>query len=199
MKKISFNVASYIAATTTKVNPAFVESVKEAFLMLPKSVTMRYKQNALRQLIISLVVTYKNGMKQHFEGAADVELISVILSAMGGDNTKWIEYSKQERDIEVAADDEDMVLELFKQYFASLMQRFVESDWYSATGKRYRQVTFVPFYNMNVKFTLEATDEVNNLILEACKSERMKKAYAEVAAKAEVENLVNAPDAKEVA
>jgi hypothetical protein len=32
---------------------------------------------------------------------------------------------------------------------------------------------------MNVKFCLKATDEINNLITEACKPEWMKKAEAE--------------------
>lgn len=179
MKKIFITASAICAAASTKVSAEFVNQVKEAFLMFPKSVTMRNKQNAEGRLLISLMVTYRNGMKQHLEGAADADLISTIITAMGKDNSRWAEYEQEEHEIEVATEGENLVMETFKQYWNSSMQRLIESDWFSNTGKRYRSITFSPSYNMYIKFCLEATDGLNAMITEACKPEWMKSSEAE--------------------
>ncbi len=179
MKQIFITASAICAAASTKVSAEFVNQVKEAFLMFPMSVTMRIKQNEAGQLVISLMVTYKNGMKQHLEGAADVDLISAIITAMGRINSHWAEYEQQEHEIEVATEGTNLVKETFGQFWASTMQRIIESDWYSNTGKRYRRITFSPAYHMHIKFCLEATDELNAMIAEACKSENMERAAEE--------------------
>ena len=60
----------------TKVSAAFVQELKEAFLMFPVRTDMRFKQSSKGELIISVTVVYATGMTQHFEGAGDADLIS---------------------------------------------------------------------------------------------------------------------------
>ena len=51
---------------TLKVSAAFVQELKEAFLMFPVRTDMRFKQSSKGELIISVTVVYATGMTQHF-------------------------------------------------------------------------------------------------------------------------------------
>lgn len=182
MKKISFNILSENASTkmvdNTKVNAAFVQALKEAFLMFPTKTDMRFKQSNSGQLIISVTVTYWTGTVQHFEGAGDTELILAIHNGMAKIINDLSAYKAEEHEVEVAKDGENLVLELFKQYIQSPMRGYIETDWYSNKGERYRCMRFTSTFNGNVRFCLKATDEVNGLINEACKPQWMKKEEA---------------------
>lgn len=162
----------------TKVSAEFVQALKEAFLMFPTKTNMSFKQSNSR-LIISVTVTYSNGTKQHFEGAGDTDLISAIHKGMAKIIDDLSAYNAEEHEIEVAKDGENLVLELFKQYIQSPMRGYIETDWYSSKGERYRCMRFTSTFNGNVRFCLKATDEVNGLINEACKPEWMKKVEAQ--------------------
>lgn len=182
MKKISFNILSENASTNvvnnTKVNATFVQALKEAFLMFPAKTDMRFKQSNSGQLIISVTVTYWTGTVQHFEGAGDTELISAIHNGMAKIINDLSAYKAEEHEVEVAKDGENLVLELFKQYIKSPMRGYIETDWYSNKGERYRCMRFTNTFNGYIRFCLKATDEVNELISEACKPEWMKKEEA---------------------
>lgn len=181
MKKISFNILSENASTNmvnnTKVNATFVQALKEAFLMFPAKTDMRFKQS-YGQLIISVTVTYRTGIVQHFEGAGDTDLISAIHKGMAKIINDLSAYKAEEHEVEVAKDGENLVLELFKQYIKSTMRGYIETDWYSNKGERYRCMRFTNTFNGYIRFCLKATDEVNELISEACKPEWMKKEEA---------------------
>ena len=147
--------------------------------MFPPKANMRFKQDFNGRLIIIITVTYNNGKTQTLEGFGDADLISAIQMAMGRNLEGFIEYLKQDHDVEVAAEGEDLVVEILRQYLNATTQCCIEKDWESPKGERYRRVTFTPSFNMHIKFCLKATDEINNLITEACKPEWMKKAEAE--------------------
>lgn len=169
MKKINFLTESNFSVTNapSKISASFVNQLTEAFRKFPPKVDMKYKQDATSRLIISLTVTYENGKQQHYEGAGDTDLISAILKAMGRNLSGLAEYKAEEHDVEVAQQDENMVFELFQQYLNSSMQCYIDTDWCSAMGKRYRKVRFTPSFNMNVKFCLEATPKVDGIINKA--------------------------------
>lgn len=169
--------ASTKMVDNTKVSAAFVQALKEAFLMFPAKTDMRFKQS-YGQLIISVTVTYRTGIVQHFEGAGDTDLISAIHKGMAKIIDDLSAYNAEEHEIEVAKDGENLVLELFKQYIQSPMRGYIETDWYSNKGERYRCMRFTSTFNGNVRFCLKATDEVNGLINEACKPQWMKKEEA---------------------
>lgn len=162
------------APATTKVSGAFVSEIKEAFNKLPKLVNMRYKQIDMK-LVVTITVTYLNHIVQTLEGFADEALIDAILPAMEGELDALSEYMKTEHDICVAKEGEDLVLELFKQYLSARMRVYIDKDWYNNNGERYRTVTFTPCFENHIKFCLKATDEVNNLIEEACKTSWLHK------------------------
>ena len=181
MRKIQMPVAeiAVVNAVETKVSKNFVTELKNAFLMFPQKADMRFKQDRNGRLIIIVTVTYNNGKTQTLEGFGDADLISAIQMAMGRNLEGFIEYLKQDHDVEVAAEGENLVVEILRQYLDATTQCYIEKDWFSSNGERYRKVSFTPSFNMNVKFCLKATDEINNLITEACKPEWMKKAEAE--------------------
>ncbi len=184
MKSIIFNNEvnnTVVNAANNKVSTEFVDALKLAFCMFPPKADMRYKQRE-DKLIISVNVTYENGMTQHLEGAGDADLISAIHLAMGRILKGLSEYKAEEHEVETAQEGEDLVMGLFSQYMSSHTRGRIESDWFSDKGERYRCVAFAPSFNMNIKFCLKATDEVNNLINEACKPEWMKNAEAKQAA-----------------
>ena len=187
MRPINFlNSGSFaINAVSTKVSSQFVSEVALAFSMFPNKVNMRFSQDKDRRLIIILTITYGNGKSQRLEGFGESDLISAILMAMGKDNHGLSEYIKEEHEIEIAAEGESLVIEIFKQYLNSTTQCYIEKDWISPKGERYRRITFTPSFNMSVKFCILATETINQLISEACKPEWMKQAEdqkAEVAA-----------------
>ena len=171
--------ASTKVVDNTKVSAAFVQALKEAFLMFPTKTDMRFKQSNSGQLIISVTVTYSNGTKQHFEGAGDTDLISAIHNGMAKKTNYLSVYKAEEHEVEIAKDGENMVLDLFKQYIKSSMRGYIETDWYSNKGERYRCMRFTSTFNGYVRFCLKATDEVNELISEARKPEWMKKVEAQ--------------------
>ena len=79
MKAINFVINEVDnVVENTKVSAAFVQELKEAFLMFPVRTDMRFKQSSKGELIISVTVVYATGMTQHFEGAGDADLISAI-------------------------------------------------------------------------------------------------------------------------
>lgn len=178
MRTINFlNSGSFaINAVSTKVSSQFVSEITEAFCMCPKKVNMRFRQDQNGRLIIILSITYNNGKSQRLEGFGDSDLISAILMAMGRDNNGLSEYIKVEHEIEIAADGENLVIEILKQYLNSTTQCCIEKDWISPKGERYRRITFTPSFNMDVKFCIQATEVINQLISEACKPEWMKQA-----------------------
>ncbi len=178
MKNVKFPEVLNNEIENTKVNAAFVQALKEAFLMLPTKTDMRFKQSNSGQLIISVTVTYWTGTVQHFEGAGDTELISAIHNGMAKIINDLSAYKAEEHEVEVAKDGENLVLELFKQYIKSSMRGYIETDWYSNKGERYRCMRFTNTFNGYIRFCLKATDEVNELISEACKPEWMKKEEA---------------------
>ena len=189
MKQINFSINQEVVnhVNDSKVNALFVSEIKNAFLMFPRTVDMRYKQSVEGKLVISLNVTYENNMSQHFQDYGDADLISAILMAMGKDIDALSKYKAEEHDVEIAQEEENLVLAIFKQYMSSSMRSYIETDWESSNGTRYRRITFSPSFNMNVKFCLQATEEVNNIISETCKPEWLKKAEAEDQAKTDKE------------
>lgn len=178
MKNVKFPEVLNNEIENAKVNAAFVQALKEAFLMFPTKTDMRFKQSNTGQLIISVTVTYWTGTVQHFEGAGDAELISAIHNGMAKIINDLSAYKAEEHEVEVAKDGENLVLELFKQYIKSPMRGYIETDWYSNKGERYRCMRFTNTFNGYIRFCLKATDEVNELISEACKPEWMKKEEA---------------------
>ena len=181
MRTINFPQTSVESpvANVTKVNPTFVSELKDTFRMFPRKADMRFKQDPYGRLIICVTATHQNGKTQTLEGFGDVDLILAIIAGMGRNIKGFSDYQATEHDVEVAAEGEDLVVEILRQYLNATTQCCIEKDWESPKGERYRRVTFTPSFNMHIKFCLKATDEINNLITEACKPEWMKKVEAE--------------------
>ena len=171
MREIKFSEISNVVTATAnnKVNEQFVKDLIFAFQCYPISVDMRYKQVEGR-LVISLVFTYANRKRQHFEGGGDSDLITALLMAMQRDSKMLAEYKPEEHNVETAEEGENLVKETFIQYFCkSKMKSYIDTDWINQQGERCRRIVFSPAFNMNIKFCLKATDDIDKIIEEGCK------------------------------
>ena len=190
MRKIQMPVAeiAVVNAVETKVSINFVTELTKAFCMFPPKANMSFKQDPNGRLIIIVTVYYDVKTSQTFEGFGDVDLISAIVDGMGRNIKSLCEYLEKEHDVEIATEGENLVLEIFRQYLGATTQCYIEKDWFSSKGERYRKVKFTPSFNMNIKFCLKANEEIDNMISEACKPEWMKKAEQEEQQKEESGN-----------
>ena len=176
MKKIFKNVASEALeeeVVPTKVDAQFINNLKSVFSKFPQRTVMRFRQDPSGRLIIRVEPTYANGITQVVDGFGDADLINTILSAGAGMLTELEEYHADEHDIEVAAEDEDLRLEILKQFLSSGRRSTIEPDWKSRDGKTYRRISYISPHNMEVRFCIEATENVNKLLNDACTPEWM--------------------------
>ena len=182
MKRINFTPivgTEAASAASSKVETLFVSELRSVFELLPKNVTMRFKQDRSGRLIIALTIKYRTDKVQTLEGFGDADLIAAISAAMVQKYDLLHNYNAEDHDVEVAVDGENLVFEIFSRYINATTHCYIEPDWVSPNGVHYRCVTFSPSYNRQIKFCLKATDEVNHLIIEACKPDYMKKAKLE--------------------
>ena len=178
MKKIFKNVASEALAeevVSTKVDAQFINNLKSVFSKFPQRTVMRFRQHSSGRLIIRVEPTYTNGITQVVEGFGDADLINTILSAGAGMLTELEEYHADEHDIEVAAEGEDLRLEILKQFLSSGRRGTIGLDWESPDGSTYRRISYLSPHNMEVHFCIKATEDVNKLLDEVCTPEWMRK------------------------
>lgn len=176
MKNIFRNVASEALAEeviSNKVDAQFIDNLKSVFSKFPQRTVMRFRQHQSGRLIIRVEPTYANGITQVIDGYGDADLINTILSAGAGMLTELEEYHADEHDIEVAAEGEDLRLEILKQFLSSGRRGTIEPDWKGRDGKTYRRISYFSPHNMEVRFCIEATEDVNMLLNDACTPEWM--------------------------
>lgn len=177
MKKIFKSMANEALAeevVPTKVDAQFVDNLKKVFGKFPDRTVIRFRQDQAGRLIIRVEPTYANGITQVIDGYGDADLINTILSAGAGMLTELEEYHADEHDIEVAAEGEDLRLEILKQFLSSGRRGTIEPDWTSRDGKTYRRISYISPHNMEVRFCIEATENVNQLLDEVCTPEWMR-------------------------
>lgn len=160
---------------STKVDAQFINNLKRVFSKFPQRTVMRFRQHPSGRLIIRVEPTYANGITQIVEGFGDADLINTILSAGAGMLTELEDYHADEHEIEVATEGEDLKLEILKQFLSSGRRSTFELDWESPDGKTYRRISYISPHNMEVRFCIEATENVNKLLDDACTPEWMLK------------------------
>lgn len=168
------NEAQVEEVVSTKVDAQFIDNLKKVFGKFPDRTVMRFRQDPSGRLIIRVEPTYANGITQVVDGFGDADLINIILSAGAGMLTELEAYHADKHDIEVAAEGEDLRLEILKQFLTSGRRGTIEPDWKSRDGKIYRRISYLSPHNMEVRFCLEATEELNNLLDIACTPEFMR-------------------------
>ena len=180
MKKI-FNIMANETqveeVTTTKVDAKFVGDLQGIFRKIPKRTQMRFKQLPTGQLMVKIRAEfYGTNMEEKKEGFGEPDLISAILTAASGNTQPLNEYACSEHEFEVAGEGENLVLGIMEQFISSGRKGTIEPDWVAPDGRIFRCATFISSHNMEVHFCVEATEEVNKLIEDACTPEWMRKA-----------------------
>ena len=162
--------------TTTKMDAKFVSDLQGIFRKIPKRTQMRFKQLPTGQLMIKIHAEfYGTNMEEKKEGFGEPDLISAILTAASGNTKPLNEYAYSEHEIEVAGEGENLVLGIMEQFIASGRKGTIEPDWVAPDGRIFRRATFISSHNTEVHFCVEATEEVNKLIEDACTPEWMRK------------------------
>lgn len=160
---------------TTKVDAQFVGDLQGIFEKIPSKTRMWFKQTSLGQLKIALRVEFNGvNLNERTEGFCDSDLISAILEAASGNDKPLNEYVSNEHEIEVAGEGENLISEILKQFLSSGIKGTIEPDWISPKGKVFRKATFFPSNNTFVHFSVEATEEINKLLEDACTPEWKK-------------------------
>lgn len=184
MKKIKFSVANLgkvedrIISTTSDtveeikkmVDPNFVENIQKVFKRIPMWTVLRFPKDAQGLLKISLEPTYQTGMKHVLEGYGDADLVSYIFSIATDVSDK---YEASDHEVDSSTNDEDIRIELLKQFLENGMDGKI-SDWTNSYGVAFKRISYVLPRNLEVRFCLEATDELNNLLDIACTPEFMR-------------------------
>ena len=154
---------------TTMVDAKFVSDLMGAFRKIPQRTKMGFKQTPTGQLRINLIVEFQGAkIRQEFEGFGDTELISAILNSGWGETKALKEYAESEHEIETAAEGENLKVEILKQFLMSGRKGTLEPDWVAPDGRVFRKVSFLSSHNLETRFCVEATEEVNKLLDDAC-------------------------------
>ena len=187
MKSIIFTTNENLSSAnvSTKVDEKFVKAIQKAYMSFPRGSSMSFSQDLEGRLIIKLVINHATGMKRVMEGYGDADLISTITSyAIGRFD---VEYNAAEHEVETAVEGENLRAEIFKQYLASPLKGTIGPDWVSPSGKVYRMISYVLPHNLQIKFCLEASDEIDSLLENACTPEWSKTSQEVQAEKSENE------------
>ena len=180
MKKIFSKMANETLVgevATTMVDAKFVNDLQGIFRKFPKRTQMWFKQLPTGQLMIKIRAEfYGANLDEKKEGFGEPELISAILTAASGNTKPLNEYANSEHEIEVAAEGENLKLEILKQFLMSGRKGTLEPDWITPDGRVYRKIIFLSSHNLEIHLCVEATEEVNKLIEDACTPEWMRKA-----------------------
>ena len=174
MKEINFfkNEKLNSVEANNKVDKKFVTAIKQAYRTFPRGSSMSFRQDLEGRLIIKLKIVHATGMKRVLEGYGDADLISAISSyAIGRFD---VEFNAAEHEVETAVEGENLRVEIFKQYLDSSLQGTIGPDWVSPSGKVYRMISYVLPRNLQIRFCLEASDEIDSLLENACTPEWMK-------------------------
>ena len=176
MKKINIKVSDLIyaakATINTKVDENFVKAIKQAYMTFPRGSSMSFRQDPEGRLMIKLIIIHATGMKRVLEGYGNADLISAISSyAIGRFD---YEYNTDDQKVETADEGENLRVEILKQFLESHLKGTIGPDWVSSSGKVYRMISYVLPHNLQIKFCLEASDEVDSLLENACMPECLK-------------------------
>lgn len=168
-----------------KVDEKFVTAIQQAYRTFPRGSSMSFSQDLEGRLIIKLKIVHATGMKRVMEGYGDADLISTITSyAIGRFD---VEYNAAEHEVETAVEGENLRAEIFKQYLDSPLKGTIGPDWVSPSGKVYRMISYVLPHNLQIRFCLEASDEIDSLLENACAPKWLKTSQEVQAEKSENE------------
>ena len=150
------------------VNLAVVQNIYRAFLSIPTNVTVGFK-NVEGKLLMIVRMTHKNKITQEYTTFADFDLVEAMVNALGMRIGALPKYCKTEHTIE--ATEEDLRIELFRQFLNSPNRCYFGNDFVSSSNERYVCATFSIGFKKEVKFCLKRNEEVERMISQACKPE----------------------------
>lgn len=150
--------------TTPTIDQVVVNEMFKAFLAMPTSVTVKFKNF---RGVLKINVQMYNGSRKfvnNFETNADFKLVEKVMGAMY--NEKNIEalndFNVEEHPL--VASETDPRIELFKQMLYSSFRCRFEPDLVVDNGDRYVCASFIIRTNKEFKFYLPRTEEIEEII-----------------------------------
>lgn len=165
MKKINFTVNPAYEQTENEnmVNAKVVNEIADAFLRLPSEVRINIIQRN-NVLVIKVGMIFQNRIYRAWETPAEIDLIESIMQACVGNPGAVKAYNAEGKEAETG---ENVKMELFKQFIASPYRASIGKD-YETIRNSYKQVSFHFGFKKVIYFCMKESDEVNNLINQAC-------------------------------
>lgn len=143
----------------------FVNKLFKGFLNIPTKVDVKFK-NVEKKLQMIVSMTHKNKITQVHKSFADFALVEDVVAAMGM-KIGYLEHYKADEH-EVKSTEEDLRVELFRQFLQSPYRCYFGDDFVAKNGDRYLCATFTVNYEKTVSFCLKRTEEMENIIDTAC-------------------------------
>ena len=152
-------------AQTATVDQQIVNDLFKAFLAVPSSVVIKFK-NEHGYLRIIVKMTYREKFYRTYETYGDAKLVEAIIKAMKGYNFNPLQFYRVEEH-ELKASDVDCRIDIFRQFINSTMRCSFDNDFIAGNGERYVCASFNICFGKEVKFCLKRTEEIEAIINEA--------------------------------
>lgn len=152
-------------AQTAKVDQQVVRDLFNAFMAIPSSVVVKFRnENGYLKMIVNM--TLREKYFRSYETYADAKLVEGVIGTMRGTMLGTLEVFKAEEH-PLEASEQDPRINLFRQFMESPMRCRFDSDFIAGNGDRYICASFNIGFRKEVKFCLKRTEAIESIINEA--------------------------------
>lgn len=157
-----------VVAQTTAVDQQVVKDLFNAFMNLPSSVIVKFRnENGYLKMVVNM--THREKFISNYETFADGKLVENMVGSMNGTKVASLEaYKADEHTLE--ASETDPRIDIFRQFINSPLSCRFDADFITGNGDRYICATFRIGYRKEIKFCLKRTEEIEAIINEAMKA-----------------------------
>jgi hypothetical protein len=144
------------------VAPEIVKKILKGFQDKPYSVIAKFIDED-GCLVMKLTMWFVGSETREFLIYTDTTFIGLVMRAMRGiEFEKWEEYTKEVHGIMATC--VDPRIDIFRQFMNSELKRCINKDYIAPTGKTYACVSFIISSWNEIRFCLERTDEINEIM-----------------------------------
>lgn len=156
-----------VVATTATIDQKVVNEMFKAFMAMPSSVVVKFKNDS-GYLLMTVNMVHKGRFFSAYTTYADNKLVEAVIASMNG-RIGALENFKAEEHV-LKATELDPRIDLFSQFMESLLRCRFDSDFVASNGDHYMCATFGVRFKKEVKFCLKRTAEIEEIIDNAMKA-----------------------------
>lgn len=162
-EKIDFSsvCGEEVVATTATIDQKVVSEMFKAFMAMPSSVVVKFK-NDNGYILMTVNLVHKERFFSSYTTYADNKLVEAVIASMNGRIGTLENYQAEERTL--TALEVDPRVDLFSQFMESPLRCRFDSDFVAKNGDHYMCATFRVGYKKEVIFCLKRTEEIEEII-----------------------------------